>query len=175
MCPAKNDGMDFCYLHPSTKRPQSGYGNLTNKTTTMYRDQIISPDQALVHLAFHCCLKDGELQNAELDLISETFAAKGLNKNLNLKEEIQHYQGYQKTIKDETAFLTFLIQNIAPKSKLALFAFCAEIINRDGNISLSEEVLLNKIAGLLYVRDHENITIQKLIAELNSVEKTNSF
>jgi uncharacterized tellurite resistance protein B-like protein len=141
----------------------------------MYRDLVNSSDQALVHLAFHCCLKDGELQDAELELVSESFAAKGLNKALNLKEEIQHYQGYQKTIKDETAYLLFLLQNIAPKNKLALFAFCAEIINRDGNISLSEEVLLNKIAGLLYIRDQENITVQKLIAELNAVEKANAF
>jgi uncharacterized tellurite resistance protein B-like protein len=141
----------------------------------MYRDLVNSPDQALVHLAFHCCLKDGELQDAELELVSESFAAKGLNKALNLKEEIQHYQGYQRTIKDETAYLLFLLQNIAPKNKLALFAFCAEIIIRDGNISLSEEVLLNKIAGLLYIRDQENITVQKLIAELNAVEKANAF
>ena len=141
----------------------------------MYRDHISSSNQALVHLAFHCCLKDGELQDEELDLVSESFAAKGLNKELDLKKEIQSYQAYFKHIKDESTYLIFLLQNIAPKRKLALFAFCAEIIYRDGNISLSEEILLNKIAGLLYIKDQENITIQKLIAELNMVEKTNTF
>jgi uncharacterized tellurite resistance protein B-like protein len=141
----------------------------------MYRDQINSPDQALVHLAFHCCLKDGELHEKELDMISATFVAKGLNKQLDLKQEIQMYRAYYRNIKDELSYLLFLIQNIAPKHKLALFAFCAEIINRDGNISLSEEVLLNKIAGLLYVKDQENIAVQRLIAELNAVEKANAF
>ncbi len=141
----------------------------------IYLDQINSPDQALVHLAFHCCLKDGELQDSELDLISTTFVSKGLNKDLDLKEEMKTYQAYFTGIRDETAYLIFLLQNIAPRNKLALFAFCAEIINRDGNISLSEEVLLNKIAGLLYVKDTENITVQKLIYELNAVEKANAF
>lgn len=141
----------------------------------MYRDQINSPDKALVHLAFHCCLKDGELHNTELDMISTAFVAKGLNKELDIKQEMQTYQDYYKTIKDETGYLSFLIQSIAPRYKLALFAFCAEIINRDGNISLSEEVLLNKIAGLLYVKDQENIAVQRLIAELNAVEKANAF
>lgn len=141
----------------------------------MYRDLISSPDQALVHLAFHCCLKDGELHDTELDLISTTFVAKGLNKNMDLKEEMKTYQSYVSNIRDETAYLIFLIQNIAPTYKLALFAFCAEIVNRDGNISLSEEVLLNKIASLLYIKDQDNIAIQKLIAELTIVEKQNNF
>lgn len=141
----------------------------------MYRDQIQTPDQALVHLAFHCCLKDGELHEAELELISSTFVAKGLNKNLDLKEEMKRYQDYYRGIRDETAYLMFLVQNISPKNRLALFAFCAEIINRDGNISLSEEVLLNKIAGLLYIKDHENLTVQKLIIEMDDVEKRNNF
>ena len=141
----------------------------------MYRDQIISADQALVHLAFHCCLKDGELHESELEMISTTFVAKGLNKALDLKQEIQTYRDYYININDEAAYLIFLVTKIAPKHKLALFAFCAEIVNRDGNISLSEEVLLNKIAGFLYVRDQENMTIQRLIYELNAVEKANSF
>lgn len=141
----------------------------------MYREAINSPDQALVHLSFHCSLKDGELHDAELDMISTTFVAKGLNKKFDLKKEIQLYQQYQKTIKDENAYLLFLLHTINPKYKLALFAFCAEIINRDGNISLSEEIMLNRIAGLLYIRDEDNLVVQRLIAELNAVEKNNTF
>jgi uncharacterized tellurite resistance protein B-like protein len=141
----------------------------------MYQNEINSPDQALVHLAFHCCLKDGELQDAELDFVSAAFVAKGLNKALDLKQEMQSYQSYYKDVRDESAYLLFLVRTISPKNKLALFAFCTEIINRDGNISLSEEVLLNKIAGLLYVRDQENMAIQRLFAELNAVEKANAF
>lgn len=141
----------------------------------MYEQYINSTDQALVHLAFHCCLKDGNLQDQEMDFLSSTFVSKGLNKSLDLKEEIQHYRTYAAGIKDEAGFLHFLLDTIAPKNKLALFAFCAEIIYRDGNISLTEEVLLNKLAGLLYVKDTENLTIQNLISEMNEVEKRNAF
>lgn len=141
----------------------------------MYQNLINTPDRALVHLAFHCSLKDGELHETELDLISANFVDKGLNKELDLKQEMESYQSYYKTLRDESSFLNFLVQAIRPKHKLALFAFCAEIINRDGNISLSEEVLLNKIASLLYIRDQENMAVQKLIAELNEVEKMNAF
>jgi uncharacterized tellurite resistance protein B-like protein len=141
----------------------------------MYQEHIKSADQALVHLAFHCCLKDGELHQEELDLVSTTFVAKGINKQLDFKDEMATYQSYYRQIKDESAYLIFLLRHIAPRNKLALFAFCAEIINRDGNISLPEEVMLNKIAGLLYIKDQENITIQKLIAEITAVEKANSF
>lgn len=141
----------------------------------MYRNVITLRDQALVHLAFHCCLKDGELQAAEMDFLSSTFVAKGINKELNLKEEMQHYQSYYRDIKDESAYVQFLIETIHPENKLALFAFCAEIIYRDNNIAISEEVLLNKIAGFLYVKDNENMVIQNLITELNDVEKNNAF
>ena len=141
----------------------------------MYQNLIITSDQALVHLAFHCSLKDGTLHEQELELVSATIVNKGINKSLNLKEEMLSYQNYRNNLRDESAYLQFLLNLISPKYKLALFAFCAEIINRDGNISLTEEVLLNKIAGLLYIRDQENITVQKLIAELSAVEKANSF
>ncbi|WP_121355086.1 TerB family tellurite resistance protein [Flavisolibacter nicotianae] len=141
----------------------------------MYRTLLSTPDQALVHLAFHCCLKDGELQNEELDFLSSTFVAKGINKSLNLKEEMQQYQSYYKNISDESSYVQFLIETIRPNNKLALFAFCTEIIYRDNNISISEEVLLNKIAGYLYVKDSENLAIQNLITELNDVEQNNAF
>ena len=141
----------------------------------MNNEYIKSPNQALVHLAFHCCLKDGELQTSELDSISGTFVSKGLNKELDIKEEMAHYQSYHKSIKDETTYLRFLLDTIKPKNKLALFAFCAEIIYRDGNVAISEELLLNRIAGILYIRESDNQTIQNLIAELNDVEKRNAF
>lgn len=141
----------------------------------MYREHIHSADQALVHLAFHCSLKDGELQERELDFLSSTFVAKGLNKELKLNDESQHYQSYYKNINDETAFLRFLLEVIRPQNRLALLAFCAEIVYRDNNVSISEEVLLNKVASLLYIKDQDNLTIQNLITELNNVERNNAF
>ena len=141
----------------------------------MYMDLIQQPDQALVHLAFHCCLKDGGLQSEELDLLSTTFVAKGINKNLDLKEEMIHYRSYFHNIKDETRYLHFLFDTIQPYNKLALFAFCAEIVYQNGRVSLAEEVLLQKIASVLYISENENLVIQKLITELNDVERRNAF
>ena len=141
----------------------------------MYRDHINTADQALVHLAFHCCLKDGELQEEELDLIATSFVAKGVNRNLNLKEEMQVYQSYHKNIKDESTYLIFLIRAIEPKYKLALFAFCADIVYRNNRVSFGEEMLLNKLAGLLYINEVESVAVQRLINEMYQVEKQNAF
>ena len=141
----------------------------------MYREFINTADQALVHLAFHCCLKDGELQDVELDLIAANFVAKGVNKELNLKEEMEAYQSYYRNITDETTYLIFLIHAIEPLYKLALFAFCAEIVYRNNRVSFGEEILLNKLAGLLYISEEESMAVQRLINEMYQVEKQNAF
>lgn len=141
----------------------------------MYREAINSADQALVHLAFHCCLKDGELQEEELDLIATSFVAKGVNKSLDLKEEMRSYQSYYKKISDESTYLIFLIRAIDPLYKMALFAFCAEIVYRNNRVSFGEEILLNKLAGLLYISEAENTAVQRLINEMYQVENANRF
>ncbi len=141
----------------------------------MYREKISSADQALVHLAYHCCLKDGEMQPEELDLIATSFVAKGVNKNLDLKEEMKAYQSYAKDLTDETTFLIFLISTISPKYKLALFAFCADIIYRNHQVTMGEEILLHKLAGLLYITETESTTLQRFIHEMYLVEKANQF
>ena len=141
----------------------------------MYREAINSADQALVHLAFHCCLKDGELQEEELDLIATSFVAKGVNKSLDLKEEMRSYQSYFRKITDETTYLIFLIRAIDPLYRMALFAFCAEIVYRNNRVSFGEEILLNKLAGLLYINEAENTAVQRLINEMYQVENANRF
>ena len=141
----------------------------------MYRERINSTDQALVHLAFHCCLKDGELQDEELDLIATSFVAKGVNKELDLKEEMKTYKSYCQKITDETTYLIFLIRAINPTYKMALFAFCAEIVYRNNRVSFGEEIMLHKLAGLLNVSEAESASVQRLINEMYQVEKKNSF
>lgn len=140
-----------------------------------YSTYVQSRDQAVVHLAFHCCLKDGELQPEELDFLATTFAAKGINRQLNLKEEMEHYRSYYKTLSYDSAYVKYLLDTIHPKNKLALFAFCAEIIYRDNHIAISEEVLLNEIANHLSIRSTESSVVQDLITELNDVEENNAF
>lgn len=141
----------------------------------MYREKIRSADQALVHLAYHCCLKDGEMQAEELDLIAASFVAKGVNKDLDLKEEMKVYQSYANDLRDETTYLIFLISTISPKYKLALFAFCADIVYRNHQVTMGEEILLHKLAGLLYISETESTTLQRFIHEMYLVEKANQF
>jgi uncharacterized tellurite resistance protein B-like protein len=141
----------------------------------MYREMINTSDQALVHLAFHCCLKDGEMQEEELDFISASFVAKGVNKELNLKEEMRSYQSYYRQISDETGYLIFLIHAIDATYRMALFAFCVEIVYRNNRVSFGEEILLNKLAGLLYVNEAESMAVQRLLHEMYQVEVANRF
>ena len=175
----------FHFLNPIEQRAPSRYESWSSFIASclpsqkieyrMYRDAINTADQALVHLAFHCCMKDGELQDEELDLIATSFVAKGVNKELDLKEEMKTYLSYFRKITDESTYLIFLIRAIDPTYRMALFAFCAEIVYRNNRVSFGEEILLNKLAGLLYVSETESTAVQRLINEMYQVEKANHF
>lgn len=141
----------------------------------MYRQLIDSKDKALVHLFFHCCMKDGEFGEAELQTVSDMIVSAHLNKGLNLKDEMSDYRAYRSSINDETGYLSFLLSVIKPSNRLALFSFCAELFLSDKNVTLSEEVLINKIAGLLYIKPPQSLTVQQLIMELNAVQSGQTF
>ena len=141
----------------------------------MYQNLIGNKDEALVHLFFHCCMKDGEFGEAELQTVSDIIVSAGLNKSLNLKDEMNKYRQYNKSINDETGYLSFLIEIIRPANRLALFSFCAELFLSDKNVTLSEEMLINKIAGFLFIKPTESLTVQQLIVELNAVQSGQSF
>ncbi|MES2881317.1 MAG: TerB family tellurite resistance protein [Bacteroidota bacterium] len=141
----------------------------------MYRELVNTKDKALVHLFFHCCLKDGDFGEAELQTVSDMIVSAHLNQTLNLTDEMNNYRRYKSSIVDETNYLSFLMEVINPANRLALFSFCAELFLSDKNVTLSEEVLINKIAGLLYIKPPQSLTVQQLIMELNAVQSGQTF
>ena len=140
----------------------------------MYQDCITSKDEAVCHLFLHCCLKDGYFSPEEIDVVASKFVELQIHRDLNFKEEIQHYQAYKKNMENETEFLEYLLRMINPVQDLALYSYCVELCLSDQLLSAEEESLLVKIAGLLKLNDEKNI-IDKLITQRKAVELEKIF
>ena len=135
----------------------------------MYKDYITSQDEAVCHLFLHCCFKDGNFSQEEIDNVASKFVDLEIHRDLNFKEELQHYQAYRVTIENETEFLQYIVKLINPVQNLALYSYCVELSLSDQSLSVEEESLLNKIAELLEMNDEKNI-IDKLITQRKAVE-----
>jgi uncharacterized tellurite resistance protein B-like protein len=131
----------------------------------MYDSQVTTQDQALAHLLLHCCLKDGRLEDAEIDKVSDIFVQFGLQKDLNFKNEVRSYREYFSSITDEQKYINYLVDLIMPVNVLALFSWCLEIMLIDESFSTEEEALLQKIADALEISDEENAAIYKLMIQ----------
>jgi len=131
----------------------------------MYNSNVISLDQALCHLLFHCCLKDGRFDAAEIDLVSEIFVQFGLQHDLNFKEEVRTYKDYSGGITDEQEYIDYLVGLIMPVNELALFSWCVELTLSDSKMSAEEESLLGRIADSLNISDDESRIITNLMVQ----------
>ena len=136
----------------------------------MYKNYVTSQEEAICHLFFHCCLKDEVFKEPELDQVAWKIIGFGLRSEINVKEEVAHYITYKPDIKDENAYLEYLIGLIKPVNELALYSYCLELMLSDSSFDLSEEVLTDKIASLLKIEDNERDVIKKLIAQRRVVE-----
>ena len=136
----------------------------------MYKEYVTSQEEAICHLFFHCCLKDEVFKEPELDQVAWKIIGFGLRSELNVKEEIMHYTTYKSNINDEDVYLEYLIGLIKPVNEMALYSYCLELMLSDSSFDLSEEVLTDKIAGLLKIEDNERDVIKKLIAQRRVVE-----
>jgi len=136
----------------------------------MYSTLVKSQDQALCHLYFHCCLKDGVLSEAETDALAERFVTLGMQKTLNFKNEMDAYQSYRNDIKDEPLYLEYLLQLVNPVNELALFSNCVELAVSDELLDTREESLLKKIGSILNIDEPKQQTIQSLVVEKKVVE-----
>ena len=141
----------------------------------MYINEVKSQDQALCHLFFHCCFKDGEFNDPEKTDVSERLVEAGLYKHLDFKEEVIKYQAYRKDIFDEDAYLDFLIKMITPVNGIALYSYCVELVFSDASMSQSEENLLGKIANILDIDRPEQAIIKKLMAQRKVVKTEKIF
>ncbi|MDQ3683040.1 MAG: TerB family tellurite resistance protein [Bacteroidota bacterium] len=136
----------------------------------MYHDVIKTQDEALCHLFFHCCLKDGEFSASEIKAVSEKIVDAGLNSELNFKEEIIKYKEYRSAITNETEYLNFLVKLIRPTNELALFSYCIELCLSDASIGANEEALLSAIARSLDIDESNQTTIKNLMVQRKIVD-----
>ena len=136
----------------------------------MYDNLVTTQDQALCHLYFHCCLKDGVLTDAETDALAERFVTLGLQKNINFKNEMDAYRSYKNHIIDEMIYLEYLLRLINPANELALYSHCVELTVSDELMDTSEETLLKKLAIILDIDDRKQKIIKNLVVERKVVE-----
>ena len=143
---------------------------LTQKIVSMYTTEVRSQEQALCHLFFHCCLKDGVFSDAELNEVSSRMVDVGLYKQLDFKEEVLRYQSYKPTLTNDVAYLEFLVKMITPVNSLALYSYCVELILSDSNLGAEEESLLSRLGAILDVSPEEQIVTKKLMAQRRVVK-----
>ena len=141
----------------------------------MYKSYVTTQEEAICHLFFHCCMKDGVFNEPELDQIASKIIRLGLRSELNVKEEVIHYTTYKPGITNETEYLQFLLNLIKPVNELALYSYCLELMLSDSSFDLSEEILTEKIAGLLNIEKSDQQIIKKLMAQRKVVETDKLF
>lgn len=140
----------------------------------MYNDFVTNKSEAICHLFLHCCFKDGRFSKDEIDNVSQKFVDLQINKDLNFKEELEHYRSYKPEILNEDEYLNFLVKQINPVHDLALYSYCAELCLSDGSLSAEEESLLKKLATLLAIGE-EQTTLDNLITQRKAVDMEKIF
>lgn len=145
------------------------------KPRFMNADFVTTPNEALSHLFFHCCFKDGKFTDSEIDTVSEKLIAAGVNEDVNFKEEVVRYRAYRDDITDEVAYLKDLAAHIHPTNELALFSYCVELCLSDGLLQPEEESLLQKLATALDIEEDEQRVCTRLMVQRKVVETEKMF
>jgi uncharacterized tellurite resistance protein B-like protein len=135
----------------------------------------MTPEEALTHLFFHCCFRDGAFTEGELKVVSEKLVAAGLNKTLNFRDEVVKYKTYRSEITDEKAYVERLLSTIQPTNELALYSFCIELCLSDGLLQPEEERLLEVIATALPLETAEAEVCKRLMVQRKVVETQKLF
>lgn len=142
----------------------------------MYQPYIKSPDTALCHLFLHCCFKDGEFTEAEIDEVAEKFTKLDMQKSLNFKDELREYRSYRETIiTSEQAYLQHLVKLINATNEFALYSYCAELSLSDAALEFTEKKFLENLGSLLEIDEAEQSIIQKLMVQRKVVETQKFF
>jgi uncharacterized tellurite resistance protein B-like protein len=141
----------------------------------MYTGLLKAPEEGICHLFYYCCMKDGQFQESELNIISDKLVSIDLHKKLNFKDEMRKYKSYKDSITDEDMYLKYLIGLIKPSNPLALLSWCLELCISDGNVSTEEDALLFRVAQLLNIGETEKDLIQRLMMQRSSVLKQKTF
>lgn len=135
---------------------------IQNAKSANYEQVVRSQDQALAHLFFHCCYKDEEFNDKEMDALTSKLVNMGLNKELNIKKEIKSYLGYKDSLQDELSYIIYLISLISPVHDYALFSSCAELSISDETYSQEDEELLRNLGTVLQIKEPDQKTMRHL-------------
>jgi len=141
----------------------------------MYETMISTKDEALCHLFLHCCYKDGEFNEKELDYVSGLFVELELHQTLNFKDEIKKYLSYKNVVTDEQAYLIYIIKLINPVHDYALYSYCVELELSDALLEQREEKLLENIAGILGIEQNFQYYTKKMMMQRKAVESGKFF
>ena len=136
---------------------------------------ITSKEEALCQLFLHCCYKDGEFKEKELDFVAGLFVELDLHTALNFKDEIVKYNSTKSSILDEAAYLRVLLKQINPVHEYALYSYCAEILLCDASLEIAEEKLLLHLATALDISTESQEIIKKLVAQRKAIELDKIF
>ena len=136
---------------------------------------IISKEEALCQLFLHCCYKDGEFKEKELDFVAGLFVELDLHTALNFKDEIVKYNSTKSSILDEAAYLSELLKHINTVHEYALYSYCTEILLADASLEIAEEKLLMNLATALDISMESQEVIKKLIAQRKAIELNKIF
>ena len=136
---------------------------------------ITSKEEALCQLFLHCCYKDGEFKEKELDFVAGLFVELDLHTALNFKDEIVKYNSTKSSILDEAAYLNVLLKQINPVHEYALYSYCAEILLCDASLEIAEEKLLLHLATALDISTESQEVIKKLVAQRKAIELNKIF
>ncbi len=138
-------------------------------------DQVLSQDQALCHLFFHCCLEDEEFTEAEMNDLSAKLVTLGLYPKMNFRDELVQYRRYRPTIADDQKYVHHLLKLINPVNGLALFSYCVELCIDDPLLDPREQALLSKISKELGIEPGTSDTIVRLFAQRKVAETQHMF
>ena len=141
----------------------------------MYKTYIDTADKAVCHLFLHCCFRDGNFSEAEIDAVSAKFVALGLQKDLNFKDELVQYRSYKDTVMDERQYIQDLISQINPTSELALYSYCLELGLSDNALEFGEEELLKTIGTVLQIDAPEQEITRKIFLQRQLVAANKFF
>jgi hypothetical protein len=141
----------------------------------MYNTYIDTADKALCHLFLHCCFRDGNFSETEIDALSTKFVTLGLQKDLNFKDELVHYRSYRAFITDERQYIQDLIKQINPVNELALFSYCLELGLSDDALEFGEEELLKTIGTVLTIDATEQEIARKIFLQRQVVAANKFF
>jgi uncharacterized tellurite resistance protein B-like protein len=141
----------------------------------MLMEEFNTKDEAVCHLFLHCCYKDGDFKEKELDYVSGLFVELDMHKIVNFKEAVIKYKGYKNEITDETEFLAHLVKCIHPVHQYALYAYCVEIMLSDAHIEPEEERLLENLSQILEISPETKDLINTLFTQRRAVELEKIF